>query len=70
MTKKEKEISEKVLDLMCDEEANCYSCIHYKSSCTKFKTNRDATTECVEDNYSSWEANIKYFVSIAVYGSE
>ena len=63
-------IEQKALNLMEEENPNCYSCIYHNGTCTKFSSNREATTECVEDNYSYWEANFDYFVSAVVFNND
>lgn len=60
-------IDEKALELMENEEPNCYSCKHYRGYCSYFNSEHEASCECVDDNFSEWVGSLEYFRTAIVY---
>jgi len=63
-------IDEKALELMENEEPNCYSCKHYRGYCSYFNSEHEASCECVDDNYCEWVGNLEYFRAAIAYEGE
>ena len=64
MGKKKKK---KALELMENEEPNCYSCKHYHGYCSYFNSEHEASCECVDDNFSEWVGSLEHFRTVIVY---
>ena len=63
-------IDKRALQLMEEEEPNCFSCKYYHDCCWHFKSTEEAAQMCVSDNYSHWTGNLDYFRSAVIYGGE